>query len=120
MQGPARVNDRPTSPMLKGGISILAEEVKLSTRVAGGEADVGRNLRIVTVGPPLLIPILSLCIIVDSEGPARVQTRVPNQRREKPSGHRVQSCSQLLHQGVHAKLKQEIALGVWRGGRGGW
>ena len=30
--------------MLKGGVSILAKEVKLSARVARCEADIGRNL----------------------------------------------------------------------------
>ena len=93
---------------------------------------------------PLLVPILSLCqqvkkcnqhdhqlqsylcIIVDSEGSARVQPRVSNQWREKTPdkirgnncifwpphlpGHIVQPCSQFLHQGVHAKLIEEIAL----------
>ena len=30
--------------MLKGDVSILAKEVKLSSRVAGSEAEIGRNL----------------------------------------------------------------------------
>ena len=30
--------------MLKGDVSILAQEVKLSSRVAGSEAEIGRNL----------------------------------------------------------------------------
>ena len=124
--------------MLKSDVSVLAKEVELSSRVAGSEAEIGRNLPvswiqrqavriiasdlgkkvdppipfllpgfnallqhqdfrriyrnlgIVTVGTPLLVPIFSLrqqvrkgpqrnqklwyhlCIIVDSEGPARI------------------------------------------------
>ena len=33
-----------TKPMLKGDVPIVAKEVKLSTRVARSEAEVGRNL----------------------------------------------------------------------------
>ena len=33
-----------TKPMLKGDVPIVAKEVKLSTKVARSEADVGRNL----------------------------------------------------------------------------
>jgi len=119
MQGTSRVNDRPTSSMLKGHVSILTKNVKLSSSVTGCEAEIGRNLGIVTVGTPLLVPILSLCIIVNSEGSAGVKTRVPNQGREKPSGHIVQPFSQFLHQGVHAKFVKKVALSVWGSGRRG-
>ena len=36
--------------MLKGDISILTKEVKLSTNVAGGKADVGGNLPTLIMG----------------------------------------------------------------------